>query len=80
MGTKMHFSGRRCDSRVVAGQQDDVRVVTLREAVQHLEGGMGGACGAGGGPVESAQQPEHTLDHTTTFAKMRFPRRPLALS
>ena len=32
---------------MIAGQQDDVRVVTLREAVQDLVGGMGGACGAG---------------------------------
>ena len=42
----------RCDSRVIASEKDDIRVVTLREAVQNLEGGMGGACGAGGEPIE----------------------------
>ena len=60
---------------MITGQQDDVRVMTLREAVQHLEGGMSGArCGASREPVETAQQPKHTKDYTTTFTQMHFPR------
>ena len=29
---------------MVASKQDDVGVMALREAVEHLEGGVGGSC------------------------------------
>jgi len=60
---------------VVTGQKNNVRVVALREAVQHLEGGVGGACGASGAAFLGARPV-----CTTTIAKMQFPLRPPIVS